>query len=67
MNPITSVFNDKHHMAIAAVVGILAGFWAANAPTTTGIYSTFIGQTAANIYMAGNKLGGNKAPAAVAS
>ncbi len=52
---------------IAAAVGILAGFWAANAPTGTGIYGTFVGQTAANLYMAGNKVGGNNAPAATAA
>jgi hypothetical protein len=54
---------SKHHYMIAAAVGIVAGFYFANAPTGTGIYATFIGQTTANIYMAGNKLAGNKAPA----
>lgn len=48
---------DKHHMIIAVGLGLIAGFWAANAPSGTGIYGTFVGQTAANIYVAGANLG----------
>jgi hypothetical protein len=56
-------FTSGHHFAIALGVGALAGFYFANAPTGTGIYSTFIGQTAANIYVMGAKWGGGTAPA----
>lgn len=52
---------------IAVGVGVLAGFYFANAPTGTGIYGTFIGQTAANLYVAGAKAGGGTAPALAAT
>jgi hypothetical protein len=42
-----------NHYYWAIGVGLLAGFYLANAPTGTGIYSTMVGQTAANIYTAG--------------
>lgn len=56
-------FTSKHHYMVVIGAGFLAGFYFANAPTGTGVYSTFIGQTAANIYVAGAKLGGGTAPA----
>lgn len=49
---------DKKHLIIAGVLGVIAGFYLANATSGTGIYSTFIGQTAANIYTSGNNAGG---------
>jgi len=47
---------NKHYY-IAVGIGLAAGFWLANAATGTGIYSTPIGQTAANLYVAGHKAG----------
>lgn len=46
----------KKHFLIAAAVGLAAGFILANAKTGTGIYNTSVGQTLANVYMAGAKL-----------
>jgi hypothetical protein len=49
---------SHHQYMIAAAVGIAAGFYLANAKTATGIYANaLIGQTSANIYMAGAKAG----------
>ncbi len=45
--------SSKHHYLIAIGVGIVAGFVLANAPSGTGIYSSFAGQTASNIYTFG--------------
>ena len=47
----------KHHYLLIGG-GLIAGFFLANAASGTGIYSSFVGQTAANLYVWGNKAGG---------
>ena len=49
--------NHKHLYWLAAA-GLVAGFYLANAASGAGIYSTAVGQTAANLYVSGNTAGG---------
>lgn len=48
----------KHAYLIAALAGIAAGVYLAGAASQTGIYGSFVGQTAANLWSAGNTAGG---------
>lgn len=57
--------NKKHMIVFGAAV--VAGVYLANAPSGTGIYGTVVGQTFANIYTAGQKLGGKAATATTAT
>ena len=43
----------KKHYLIAALAGAAIGFYLASAPTGTGIYASFVGQTAANLWTSG--------------
>jgi hypothetical protein len=43
---------------IAAGIGLIAGFVAAGSPSSSGIYSTFVGTQASSIYNAGNTTAG---------
>ena len=43
----------KHQYYWALAIGAVAGFYLANAQSRTGIYASFIGNTAANVYTAG--------------
>jgi hypothetical protein len=54
--------NKKHLWIILG--GAALGFYLANAKTGTGIYATPAGQTLANLYTAGAKLGGPTSTAA---
>jgi len=48
----------KKHIYIAIGLGLIAGLYAANAASGTGIYGTFAGQTLANLYVKGNNAAG---------
>ena len=43
----------KHSYWITFAVAAAAGFYLANASSATGIYASFIGNTAANVYQSG--------------
>ncbi|MDE2020061.1 MAG: hypothetical protein KGJ13_06985 [Patescibacteria group bacterium] len=48
----------KHHYLLIFAAAAAGGFYLANAKTRTGIYANkLIGQTAANLYMAGASKG----------
>lgn len=58
----------KHQFLILIGVGIIAGMYCANSASGTGIYANkLVGQFAANVYVAGAKLGGGTAPALTTS
>lgn len=52
---------SKHHLILAGAAAALVGFVLANAASGTGIYSTPIGQTLANIYTFGESKSGTAA------
>lgn len=54
----------KHQYIWAAVIGVGIGMYLAGAVTGTGIYSSFIGQTAANLWTSGNNAATGSTPAA---
>jgi hypothetical protein len=49
---------NKHYL-YAALIGIAVGVYLAGSKSTTGIYGSFIGSTAANLWTAGNTAGGS--------
>lgn len=54
---------NRMHLYVLAGAAV-AGFFLANAPSTTGIYGLPLGQTFANLYQAGAKIGNKASPAA---
>jgi hypothetical protein len=50
----------KHKLIWAGVIGVALGMYLGGANSGTGIYGTFVGQTAANLWSAGNIAGGGQ-------